>query len=140
MGVGWGKTEEIYEENYLAPENGAGAISTNDYLMLGTQLGWPALACFVTYALLRLGVGERRLPLPPALSSPAGDGEGAASSPVICQAPLQIACRAGALTMLAAFWFDGGLFKLATAVVFWTMLELGANKKSARKRPKQTRA
>jgi hypothetical protein len=37
----------------------------------------------------------------------------------------QIACRAGALTLLVAFWFDGGLFKLATAAVFWVLLELG---------------
>ena len=28
--------------------------------------------------------------------------------------------------MLVAFWFDGGLFKLATASVFWILLELGS--------------
>src|ERR1019366_421744 len=33
------------------------------------------------------------------------------------------ACRAGALTMLVAFWFDGGLFDLPTAAVFWILLE-----------------
>ncbi len=37
---------------------------------------------------------------------------------------LRAACRAGALAMLVAFWFDGGLFKLATAAVFWILLEL----------------
>jgi hypothetical protein len=31
---------------------------------------------------------------------------------------------AGALVLLIGFWFDGGLFKLPTAVVFWTLLEL----------------
>jgi hypothetical protein len=36
------------------------------------------------------------------------------------------ACRAGALALLVVFWFDGGLFKLATASVFWILLELGA--------------
>ena len=41
-------------------------------------------------------------------------------------APYRIACRAGALVCLVAFWFDGGLFKLATASVFWILLELGA--------------
>jgi hypothetical protein len=41
----------------------------------------------------------------------------------------QIAFRAGALTMLVAFWFDGGLFKLATASVFWILLELGAERR-----------
>jgi hypothetical protein len=27
--------------------------------------------------------------------------------------------------LLVAFWFDGGLFELATASVFWILLELG---------------
>jgi hypothetical protein len=26
---------------------------------------------------------------------------------------------------LVGFWFDGGLFKLATAAPFWILLELG---------------
>ena len=34
-------------------------------------------------------------------------------------------CHAGALVLLVGFWFDGGLFKLPTAAVFWTLLELG---------------
>ena len=34
-------------------------------------------------------------------------------------------CRAGALVLLVGFWFDGGLFKLATAAPFWILLELG---------------
>ena len=38
------------------------------------------------------------------------------------------ACRAGALMLLVAFWFDGGLFTLATASVFWILLELGNEK------------
>jgi len=37
-----------------------------------------------------------------------------------------ISLRAGALSMLVAFWFDGGLFTLPTAAVFWILLELGA--------------
>jgi hypothetical protein len=27
--------------------------------------------------------------------------------------------------LLVGFWFDGGLFKLATAAPFWILLELG---------------
>ena len=42
------------------------------------------------------------------------------------EASLRVACRAGAVVYLVAFWFDGGLFKLATASVFWILLELGA--------------
>ncbi|HET7626152.1 MAG TPA: O-antigen ligase family protein [Verrucomicrobiae bacterium] len=38
---------------------------------------------------------------------------------------LSATCRAGALILAIGFWFDGGLFKLATASVFWILLELG---------------
>jgi len=34
-------------------------------------------------------------------------------------------CRAGAVVLLVGFWFDGGLFKLATGATFWILLELG---------------
>jgi hypothetical protein len=27
--------------------------------------------------------------------------------------------------LLVGFWFDGGLFELATAATFWVLLELG---------------
>ena len=43
------------------------------------------------------------------------------------EASLRVACRAGALVCLVASWFDGGLFKLATASVFWILLELGGS-------------
>lgn len=100
LGVGWNNTVKTYTENYSSPEGGAAAITTNDYLMIGTQLGIPALLCFLTYVWLsfRARVVD----------------------------PTQIACRAGAIAMLIAFWFDGGLFALATAVVFWILLELGS--------------
>jgi hypothetical protein len=38
---------------------------------------------------------------------------------------LGVSCRAGALALAVAFWFDGGLFTLPTASVFWVLLELG---------------
>ena len=38
---------------------------------------------------------------------------------------LRTTCRAGAIVLLVGFWFDGGLFKLATASMFWILLELG---------------
>ena len=59
FGAGWNRAVDIYQKNYSRPENGAGAIITNDYLMLGTQLGLPALLCFVAYVGLALK-GERR--------------------------------------------------------------------------------
>ena len=29
------------------------------------------------------------------------------------------------IVLFVGFWFDGGLFKLATAATFWILLELG---------------
>lgn len=122
FGVGWNRTEEIYEENYSPPENGTGAIATNDYLMLGTQLGWPGLICFVIYVGLCFKNRHR-------IRQPSTHGTESrmrtSSSPVACHLSRQIACRAAALAMLVGFWFDGGLFTLATAAVFWVLLELG---------------
>jgi hypothetical protein len=40
----------------------------------------------------------------------------------------QATCRAGAIVLLVGFWFDGGLFNLPTASMFWILLELGAVK------------
>jgi hypothetical protein len=105
FGVGWNKAVEMYEKNYSPPEDGASAITTNDYLMIGTQLGIPALLCFVAYVALcfrKIGVQN------------SGFG-------------IKTTCRAAALAMLVEFWLDGGLFKLATASVFWISLELGAS-------------
>ena len=139
FGVGWNKTIETYEKKYSPPEGGAGAITTNDYLMLGTQLGIPGLVCFVAYCILcftnrRLRISRHRPHLTLTLSPPAGSGEGMVTLPVTRHlspdASLRVACRAGALTMLVAFWFDGGLFKLATAAVFWILLELGTERQT----------
>jgi hypothetical protein len=69
--------------------------------MLGTELGLPALLCFIAYVYLKF-------------KPKAAD-------------PTQVACRAGVLVLLVAFWFDGGLFTLATASVFWILLELGTS-------------
>jgi O-antigen ligase len=113
LGVSWNNAITIYEKNYSPPENGAAAITTNDYLMLGTQLGWPGLICFVAYAGLAL-VGKAE----------SGKRKAEIPSLVTGHSSLRVACRAGALTLLVAFWFDGGLFTLATAAVFWILLEL----------------
>ncbi|HEV2454061.1 MAG TPA: O-antigen ligase family protein [Verrucomicrobiae bacterium] len=115
LGVGWNNSEEVYEEDYSPPEGGGAAIAMNDYLMLGTQLGWPGLTCFVLYCAACLKRRNRF------------KGRN-------LEFEIQIACRAGALAMLVAFWFDGGLFNLATTVPFWIMLELGAVKGERRQR------
>ncbi|HMP84214.1 MAG TPA: transglutaminase domain-containing protein, partial [Verrucomicrobiota bacterium] len=85
------------------------AIQMNDYFMLGISAGAPALLCFVGY--IALSFRQSRGDPPSSILYPP-------SSFSSCS-------RAGALVLLTGFWFDGGLFKLATAVVFWTLLELG---------------
>jgi len=99
-------------------QGGAVALTTNDYLMVGTQLGWTGLVCFVAYVTLSLG----------RWSKIEGRESGKVTSLVTRNLSLQTACRASALALAVAFWFDGGLFKLATASVFWILLELGAVK------------
>jgi len=110
FGVGWDNAVDVYEKNYSPPENGAAAINMNDYLMLGTQLGIPGLLCFVTY----VGMCFKSRPRLDKIRGVNADGED------------KLACRAAALAMAMAFWFDGGLFTLATAAVFWILLENGA--------------
>lgn len=39
---------------------------------------------------------------------------------------LPFVCRAGGIVLLVGFWFDGGLFKLATSSLFWILLALGS--------------
>ena len=140
------------QKNYSPPEGGAAAITTNDYLMLGTQLGLPALPCFVAYVALRfrgrarhsvraaIGLGRAALlrGFGRGAPRPYPGGQGTARPTLdfgleTLNSRLRAACRAGALVMLVAFWFDGGLFKLATAAVFWILLELGSNAEGRRK-------
>ncbi|HWY29751.1 MAG TPA: O-antigen ligase family protein, partial [Candidatus Acidoferrum sp.] len=130
FGVGWSNAVRIYEEHYSPPENGAEAIATNDYLMIGTQLGVPALVCFITYVTLQLGVGKRRLEVrKKEMDKKSFRGDVRATTLDIRHETLdltKVACHAAVIAMLVGFWFDGGLFELPTAAVFWILLELGA--------------
>lgn len=125
FGVGWNKTVETYQDHYSPPPDGAAAITTNDYLMIGTQLGIPALFCFIAYIALCFGARNwwRKK------SSPTEDCGLTTPDPKF-RTPhsalrTKLACRAAALSLVVAFWFDGGLFELPTAAVFWVLLELG---------------
>ena len=104
LGVGWNNAVTMYDEHYYPPDGGAAALTMNSYLMLGTQLGITALLCFISYCALCLR-GKCRM-----------DCE---------EGIIQAACRAGAVLFLVAFWFDGGLFDLPTAAVFWILLGSG---------------
>jgi O-antigen ligase len=125
--VGWNKAVGVYDKDYSPPEGGAAALTMNSYLMMGTELGLPGLVCFVAY--VALCFKRKRPHLTLTLSPPAaGSGEGMVMSPATCHASLYAVCRAGAVVLLVAFWFDGGLFTLATASVFWILLELGSER------------
>ena len=111
FGAGWSQPNQLYEHYYLSPrltENGA--IEMNDYLLLCSSVGIPALFCFGMYACMSLKKKvENR-------------------SWGVNVDWLGTVCRAGAIVLLVGFWFDGGLFKLATGSIFWIMLELGKGK------------
>jgi prepilin-type N-terminal cleavage/methylation domain-containing protein len=127
LGVGWNQAVATYEKNYSPPEGGAAALTMNSYLMLGTELGLPGLLCFVAYVGLCFR-NPRSAVVPTAgcggVSPPVGTPGGTPGGPAGETPALRCACRSGALAMLVAFWFDGGLFTLATAAVFWVLLEL----------------
>ncbi|HLX72688.1 MAG TPA: O-antigen ligase family protein [Verrucomicrobiae bacterium] len=111
FGFGWGKAEDVYQKEYCPPQLESGlAIQMNDYFMLGISAGVPALICFLVYVALSL----RR---------PRTDMDGHGQTRALDW--LQAVCGAGAIVLLVGFWFDGGLFKLATGSVFWILLELG---------------
>ena len=113
FGVGWNQPEPLYENYYLPPKlTESAAIEMNDYLMLGATLGIPALFCFGMYLWLSL-IQNSKFKIQ---NGKAQENDW-----------LQTTCRAGAIVLLVGFWFDGGLFKLATASTFWILLELGAN-------------
>jgi len=147
FGVGWNKAMETYSKNYSPPEGGAAAITTNDYLMLGTQLGLPGLLCFVAYVGLCFRSPRSKFrSLQSIVHSPQSleKAEDFSKAEMTLDSGLRtldstkVACRAGALAMLVAFWFDGGLFTLAIAAVFWILLELGNSNAEGRMKNAET--
>ena len=150
FGFGWNQPERVYDSFYRPARLTEGAaIQMNDYFMLGSTLGVPALLCFLMYVGLSLGGSPKSKVQSP--KSEAGNQHPPIQSPVDAAqdaecgrqgAELSVrrtldfrlwtldsaaVCRAGAVVLLVGFWFDGGLFKLATAAPFWILLELGRN-------------
>jgi O-antigen ligase len=112
FGVGWNNAQLLYDHYYLPPKLAeSAAIELNDYLMLAITLGLPALFCFGMYLWLSLG---KDLGVKSQKSEPTSLDW------------LRTTCRASAIVLLVGFWFDGGLFKLATASTFWILLGLGS--------------
>jgi len=111
-GFGWGRAEDAYHRDYHAARlEETAAIQLNDYLMLGISAGAPALLCLLTYISL-VGYQTLRRPFSDSLE------------PSTFYQQSAITAAAGVMVFLVGFWFEGGLFKLPTTVVFWTLLEL----------------
>ena len=85
--------------------------------------------CFIAYVWLALtrsaerGVRSGQLPPPNAQPSTIHTIRHFLS-PVTRRLPLADTCRSALVLLLIGFWFDGGLFKLATGTIFWVLLEL----------------
>ncbi len=138
-GFGWNQSEPIYECYYRAGkvENGT-VIQMNDYLLLGSTLGVPALACFIIYIWLSLA-GRTRPEIEELVEEENLTGNlrsgtcesprmtsGGIAHPITAPEWFNTVCLAGAIVLLAGFWFDGGLFMMTTAVPFWILLGLGS--------------
>lgn len=112
VGWGWGKPATVFEQGHkpLTLSEG-GAVTLNDYLMLGMTLGMPALLIFVGWIWLGWRGGLTKLCAPDS----AGGG---------CMIPLH--CLAGLLPCVLALALDGALFKVAVAVPLFVLLEIGS--------------
>jgi len=109
----------LYEHYYLPQKlSEAAAIQMNDYLLLSAMIGAPALICFGAYFWFSLHPGSTGMAGRKTVAGDRLDGGPASERG-------QIPCRAGVVVLLVGFWFDGGLFTLATVSLFWTLLELG---------------
>jgi len=111
FGFGWGEPEGVYTRFYRPSRVPDGAaVQMNDYVLLGSSIGITALGCFAMYLWLALAQKSKI------------ENQESRITEVDWS---KIACRAGAVVLAVGFWFDGGLFKLATATPFWILLELG---------------
>jgi hypothetical protein len=145
FGAGLNQAEQLYDNYYRASKIEDGrAIEMNDYLMLGATLGIPALFCFGMYLWLSLtgggGCGAIQVRNSECGVRNLGKEEGGRQNEERDWEELEwlkTTCRAGAIVLLVGFWFDGGLFKLATASTFWILLELGSTAWNGEQRSNQ---
>jgi O-Antigen ligase len=149
FGFGWNQPEQVYDRYYRAAKVDEGmAIQLNDYFTLGTSLGLPALVCLAMYVGLSLRASPtsnvqcpKFQPGNPQITAQRledsgqqpEDGRQRTELPAPPTLDIRLwtlgcaaVCRAGAVLLLVGFWFDGGLFKLATGATFWILLELGS--------------
>jgi hypothetical protein len=83
------------------------SILLNDYCTTGMTFGLVSLVCLLGYVGVQFRTRTGSL-----LSYETGNVN-----------ILQISCQAAIIAMLTVFFFDGGLFKMPTAIAFWVLLE-----------------
>jgi O-antigen ligase len=114
LGVGWVEIQSAYGSFYRPPKIDENtAIILNDYLTVGATLGLPALACFALYLWFSFSPHLATSVAGAILHSEGGE-----------DAHWAFAFGAGAVVFLTSFFFDGGMFKLPIAVLFWIVTEL----------------
>jgi|ERR1044071_248474 O-antigen ligase len=121
-GWGWNRAEEAYHSWYQ-PSNllDTTAIYTNDFLLLGTSMGIPALAVFASFLALRVnGRGEAR-----DLFSHGSDARDFFSRRVGFADWWSVWRRACLWIFLTAMFFDGVFIRLSLAITFCVLLGLG---------------
>lgn len=117
VGWGWGRPANVFERGHKpAALSEGGAVTLNNYLMVGMMLGAPALIALVSW----LWLGWR-----------ADDvGKPTAGSPIEME-PLRRICQAALIPCLIGMALDGVLFKAALAVPMFILLELGASTRNS---------
>jgi hypothetical protein len=115
-GCGWNSPLSIYEHgNKPIWLSESGAISLNDYLMVGMILGVPALGTLLLWVWLAW-----HFPL-----------ANAPPQPSAVYHPCMFLSHSALIPLLLACALDGGLFKLAVAVPYWALLELAEDSTTA---------
>jgi O-antigen ligase len=116
VGHGWAGTDQIFDTFYRPAKLSEGmAIQLNDYLTLGIRLGIPGLVAFALFLVLRTSAGLR-------IACASTNREPDSSPGTRSQTPfLAVSLAAAALVFAVAFWFEGGLFKLATGALFFVL-------------------
>ncbi len=128
FGYGWNLQQQAYNQFYRSSGVAEiGAIDTNSYLVLGVAIGLPALSCFLVYVWTCFDSGAnnpgRTFNSIHVTSQYENSGNRRADRSERDYS--KSVCRAGAIVFLVGFWFDGGLFKMATAAPFWILIDLG---------------
>jgi hypothetical protein len=113
VGWGWGRPANVFEHGHkpVALSEG-GAVTLNNYLMVGMMLGAPALIALVSW----LWLGWRT-----------EDVERPTAGPPIEMEPVRRICQAALIPCAVGMGLDGVLFKAAVAVPMFILIELGAS-------------